>query len=309
MKSSHPADARSAPNNYAPSVPMTVYRELAAELRANKAVIDSLNSRNQQLLNQNQMLKQEIHNVVQATLSLGQAAGVARQASVDASHLGFSGAVPEPPSERTAERLVPSTLARLARGESQPAVTDFPGDFSEDPYKQALPTAAQAAHYLDQLPSKPQAMSQNVSAMPQVIPQAPRSPNAAPATARNRVPRPIVQKPAQPSTHKQMSPAAKSVAKEARNVSSKNAIRQSATKPRPQPSFNPTEAGKMKGAMAQPTNQKLFTERSGEYRSTALDASEDKEIGGIWLVLSIVLIIVTAFGAGFLIMKPLLNDR
>jgi len=55
--------------------------------------------------------------------------------------------------------------------------------------------------------------------------------------------------------------------------------------------------------------QKLFTDQPGKYPSTALDASENKEIGGIWLVLSIVLIIVTAFGAGFLIMKPLLNDR
>ncbi|NJM99756.1 MAG: hypothetical protein HC800_23785, partial [Phormidesmis sp. RL_2_1] len=79
MKSSHSAES-SASANYSPSVPMSVYRELAAELRANKAVIDSLNSRNQQLLQQNQFLKQEIHNVVQATLSLGQAAGVARQA-------------------------------------------------------------------------------------------------------------------------------------------------------------------------------------------------------------------------------------
>ena len=59
---------------------MSVYRELASELRATKAVIDSLNSRNQQLLQQNQFLKQEIHNVVQSALSLGQAAGVARPA-------------------------------------------------------------------------------------------------------------------------------------------------------------------------------------------------------------------------------------
>ena len=78
MKPSHHAEfTPAAPTNYAPSVPMSVYRELAAELRANKAVIDSLTSRNQQLIQQNQRLKQEIHNVVQATLNLGQMAGVA----------------------------------------------------------------------------------------------------------------------------------------------------------------------------------------------------------------------------------------
>jgi hypothetical protein len=269
MKSSYPADAQSAPTNYAPSVPMTVYRELAAELRANKAVIDSLNSRNQQLLNQNQMLKQEIHNVVQATLSLGQAAGIARQASVD-------GASAEPLSART----VPNALVRLARGETQPE--------PEAPYEHPMPPAAQ--RYAQAIPQ----------AIPQAMPQAPRSPSAAPATSRNRVPRPIGQKPAhrpaQSSAQKQISQAAaKSAARDAREASHRNAVRQ--------------QAVSSKSVMAQASGQKLFTEKSGEYRSAVLEASENKEIGGIWLALSIILIIVTAFGAGFLIMKPLLNDR
>jgi hypothetical protein len=277
MKSSHPADAQSAPTNYAPSVPMTVYRELAAELRANKAVIDSLNSRNQQLLNQNQMLKQEIHNVVQATLSLGQAAGIARQASVDTHNPVLAGASAEPLSPLSA-RAVPNALARLARGETQPA--------PEAPYEHPMPSAAQ--HY--------------AQSIPQAMPQAPRSPSAAPATSRNRVPRPIGQQPAHrpaqrpAQAQKQMSQAAaKAAARDAREASHRNAVRQ--------------QAIANKGVMTQPSSQKLFTERSGEYRSTVLEASENKEIGGIWLALSIILIIVTAFGAGFLIMKPLLNDR
>ncbi len=275
---------------------MTVYRELAAELRANKAVIDSLNSRNQQLLNQNQMLKQEIHNVVQATLSMGQAAGIARQASMDTGNSGFSSALTgalsdhtserSAASERSAERWVPNTLARLARGESQAV--------PEAPYEPPMPPAYQQ-------PYQQQAVPQ---AMPQAMPQTPRSPSAAPATPRNRVPRPIAQKPAQ----KQMSPSAKAAAQEARDASSRGTARQQATNPRQQ-TFRPTEMNASKGVMTQPSKQKLFTEKSGEYRSTALDASENKEIGGIWLALSIILIIVTAFGAGFLIMKPLLNDR
>ena len=67
---------------------MSVYRELATELRTNKAVIDSLNSRNEQLLKQNQRLKREIHQVVQAALALGQAAGVARPAAKDSGTYG-----------------------------------------------------------------------------------------------------------------------------------------------------------------------------------------------------------------------------
>ena len=249
---------------------MTVYRELAAELRANQAVIDSLNSRNQQLLEQNQRLKQEIHNVVQATLSLGQVAGVARQAPQgDENFQGFSrdflGAV------------APDTLARLVRG----------GEATPD-----AQTAGQTilAAPLEQ-PVQPEASRQ---ALPQASqsPQSPQSLSATPATPRNRVPRPIAPKPAKQPTKR-----------------NRDAMRQQAPKQPRQLAFRQTEAVPSKGSMTQLPPKKLFTEQSGEYRSSVLDASENKEIGGIWLVLSIVLIIVTAFGAGFLIMKPLLNDR
>ena len=55
---------------------------------------------------------------------------------------------------------------------------------------------------------------------------------------------------------------------------------------------------------------KFFTEQSGERRGYGLEASgDDKEVSGLWLVMSIMLIILTAFGAGFLIMRPLLSDR
>ena len=289
MKSSNSADAQSASTHYAPSVPMTVYRELAAELRANQAVIDSLNSRNQQLLEQNQRLKQEIHNVVQATLSLGQVAGVARQAPQGDENLqGFSrdflGAV------------APDTLARLVRGgEAQSAAQSAAQSDSEAPLEQPMQSVISR----------------------QVPPQASQSPSAVPATPRNRVPRAIASRLAKQPAKQPTSPAVQAAARNtAQNTvkntirdTSRNAMRQQAQKQPRQPAFRQTEAIPSKGSMTQLPNKKLFTEQSGEYRSAVLDASESKEIGGIWLVLSIILIIVTAFGAGFLIMKPLLNDR
>jgi hypothetical protein len=54
----------------APSVPISVYRELAAELQATRAMIDALNGRNQQLDRENQHIRQDIQRVMQATLSL-----------------------------------------------------------------------------------------------------------------------------------------------------------------------------------------------------------------------------------------------
>ncbi len=263
MKPSHPAESAQSPQaSYAPSVPMSVYRELAAEMRANKAVIDSLNSRNQLLQQQNQRLKQEIHSVVQATLTLGQFAGVARQ-----SEEGFPSAI------------APDTLARLVRTESPETAPDNPSDSAFTADLLALPGSSQTG-------SSQTGSSQAAASAP--------LPNA----SRQRVPRPISQKPSLQAAPYPAPPAARQGQPQSQ-PSPKPAVRQSSRR---------TEAAFGIGTLAN-TTAKLFTEKSGEYRSSALDSQGDKEISSIWLVLSIILIIVTAFGAGFLIMKPLLNKR
>lgn len=53
-----------------PSVPISVYRELAAELQATRAMVDSLNAKNQALTVHNQRLKQEIQRFVQSAMHL-----------------------------------------------------------------------------------------------------------------------------------------------------------------------------------------------------------------------------------------------
>lgn len=55
-------------NTYRPSVPISVYKELSAELQTAQAMLDSLNSQNQQLAKENQQLRQEIEKVVQSAL-------------------------------------------------------------------------------------------------------------------------------------------------------------------------------------------------------------------------------------------------
>jgi len=74
MKSKSNSDfAPGQPNlSSAPSVPISVYKELAAELQATRAMIESLNTRNQQLVHQNQMIRQEVERVVQASFNLQQ---------------------------------------------------------------------------------------------------------------------------------------------------------------------------------------------------------------------------------------------
>lgn len=79
-------DRPATPNNaYCPSVPISVYRELSAELQAAQAMLEVLNNQNQQLLQQNQQLHQEIAKVVQSTQNLQQIA-----AAIPPTGLGMS---------------------------------------------------------------------------------------------------------------------------------------------------------------------------------------------------------------------------
>ena len=60
-------------NSYAPSVPISLYREVTAELQSAQAMLDSLKTHNQQLVEQNQQLRREVETVVQASIYLQQA--------------------------------------------------------------------------------------------------------------------------------------------------------------------------------------------------------------------------------------------
>ncbi len=277
MKPSHHAEPTpSAPTRYAPSVPMSVYRELAAELRSNKAVIDSLNSRNQQLTAQNQRLKQEINNFVQATLNLGQFAGAARQTAFSE----LSGTVSDASTASSSEKIAPNTLAKLVR-----------------PQGEAIKAAASAD-------------DMNSLASPQLYTESAADVFSSSTLQPRRVPSPI---------QKSMLSAASSASPERIPTVKRRATKSTAATAKP--AASPRISSRLPVSTRQKISQssevvpqakvppKLFTEQSGEYRSSGLERKEDKEIGGIWLALSIVLIIVTAFGAGFLIMKPLLNDR
>lgn len=62
-------------NSYNPSVPISVYRELSAELQQAQEMIESLKTQNQQLVKQNQQLRQQVEKVVQSAQHLQQIVG------------------------------------------------------------------------------------------------------------------------------------------------------------------------------------------------------------------------------------------
>ncbi|HBC42934.1 MAG TPA: hypothetical protein DCZ88_13865 [Pseudanabaena sp.] len=62
-----PSGYQTTPSSYQASVPVTVYRELAAELQSTQAKLSFFQLQNEQLAKQNQMLLQEFEAIAQAT--------------------------------------------------------------------------------------------------------------------------------------------------------------------------------------------------------------------------------------------------
>ncbi len=69
-------EAATAGSGYSPSVPISVYRELAVELKTTQATVETLTRQNQQLVRQNKLLRDEIQRFVQSAQQLGHFAGV-----------------------------------------------------------------------------------------------------------------------------------------------------------------------------------------------------------------------------------------
>ncbi|WP_448571112.1 hypothetical protein, partial [Trichothermofontia sp.] len=51
-----------------------------------------------------------------------------------------------------------------------------------------------------------------------------------------------------------------------------------------------------------------FTEHPDPSRQVRLRPERSRDLGGLWLAVMILIIIVTAFSAGFFIMRPFLNS-
>ncbi|MGF1457773.1 MAG: hypothetical protein ACFBSG_01965 [Leptolyngbyaceae cyanobacterium] len=223
-----------APANYSPSVPISVYRELASELKTTQTTLDALTQQNQQLLRQNKLLRTEIQRFVQSAEQLGHFAGVMPQdspvpppvAAVAESAAGFAFAT-DAFSVHTAEEATSGQPAG-----PEPAVSSPASLRAESVSPRAESVAAESQSAADSQPDPP-------------------APSA------------IVHRPkAKKRDHKR-----------------------------------PTAAGQQ---------YRLFTEQPDEGRPLSRVASRS-DLGNLWLATTILLVVVSAFGAGFLIMRPLLN--
>lgn len=220
--------ATMAPSGYAPSVPISVYRELATELKTTQTTLDALTQQNQQLQRQNQLLRHEIQRFVQAAEQLGHFAGVMP---------------PEPPA-------TPEDMTAAARWQEQPSPPDF------------------------------------LAAPPVGSGKAPRSFDASPAA------------PAPERSSRPLSPISEDGF---RSTERPQAAPESAIVPHPK-----TKKRDRPHPQPDPNKHRLFTEQPEAMRPLSKVASRS-DLGNLWLATTILLVVVSAFGAGFLIMRPLLN--
>ncbi|MGB5974207.1 MAG: hypothetical protein WBG38_12865 [Nodosilinea sp.] len=200
----------------APSVPISVYRELATELRATQARVDSLSQQNQSLSQQNQGLRQEMIRFADSAARLKQAIDVSQ---------------PQTSEPTGAEQIHLSAEARAIMPTYSMAVTPMPA--AED--------AAGSS------PKRAESMGEGVSTLASQLSQ-------------------IVKK-----------PKAKKASK----------------KPPQRPQAAP---------------QRLYTEERLDSNRPGQLSQRPSDLSGLWLAATILLIVISAFGAGFLIMKPLLSN-
>ncbi|MEG4840321.1 hypothetical protein [Microcoleus sp. B9-D4] len=183
-------------NSYSPSVPISLYREVTAELQAAQAMVDSLKTHNQQLVQQNQQLRREVETVVQVSQQL--------------------------------QQVVNSAQSITQTGMPQMPSVKF--NFSIEP------------------PPPPPVTSQTNSA----IPQPP----------------------------------------------------QTVAFPFPLPEPEPTAT-----SMPQPLPEKLFTEVPETPYRVRSQLKKTSDLSGLWLAIAIFLIVIAAFGAGYLVVRPLLMKK
>ncbi len=239
------------------SVPISVYRELSAELQATQTMLDSLHGQNQHLRKQNVHLQQEVDSIVQATQKRQHVVGGQNKSSGGGGHRSDltvnpqSFVVPEATAAMQ-ENIdypsveVPPQLRRAVQGYPQQFAPVMPPRVSEPPRPQEMPIM-------------PDGIEPLVVRSPEVM--------------QNLVHQQLSQAPGQPQGQ--------------------------STAP-----FSPSRR-----QMAVETLNKIFTGREQPLPRRALDEESSDEIHTGWLVLIVLLIVVTAFGTGFMIVRPFLSTN
>jgi hypothetical protein len=131
---------------YSASVPLSVYRELAAELQAAQAAIHQLNLQNEHLAQENHVLRQEIAKTVNAVLHLQNAVNSSANAAYNSTYNTSFNQTPVEAHERYPQQntqyqntqrqgqVTPKRAKRRRTSKVPPQVTEYIEPFPEPIY-------------------------------------------------------------------------------------------------------------------------------------------------------------------------------
>ena len=129
---------------YSASVPLSVYRELAAELQAAQVAMHQLNLQNEHLAQENYVLRQEIAKTVNAVLHLQNAVNSSANVAQNSNYHSSFNQTPVEANQRypqqntqqntQSQRQVPPKRAKRPRTSKPPQVTEYIEPFPEPIY-------------------------------------------------------------------------------------------------------------------------------------------------------------------------------
>ena len=139
-------------STYLPSVPISVYRQLAAELQATQSQVKSLEEQNQQLREQNIRLQKEAHKVFKSAQQLQQAVsafGVADEAVVKPSPTSSLEDVEKMLRQTMASKTNHVPVPKEVRQPEPPKRQEPPKRRAPAPDPERIVAEVQAVHYQD----------------------------------------------------------------------------------------------------------------------------------------------------------------
>lgn len=267
-----------APSNQAPSVPISVYRDLADELKATNHQVNLLTSQNEALRLQNETLRAEVIRVIESAAQL--------QRILKATADSPSTAPPFSPNHHP--NPMPAPQPNSPPGKSR----------------------ANASQPLDPSASKQVAdaimaeLDQTLMAQLEASLLVAHSPKKSPATGTAIDSNQIQPKIYGPYCDLAISEQFRHDPQQHPALQPQNEVRETEPQFDPQLSWQALETE----FLTEPATDILTTADPRFHGTSDSDADRAKPINGMWLTLTLVVVIVTAFSAGFLVVLPFIQN-
>lgn len=281
MQTNSAKQSEPSQNNYQPSVPISLYKELAAELQSAQHKVTSLQSQNEHLLKTNQTLIREFTKEFEAiALSSQQLLQLLKTLSVDTQGLPS----PQPEIKQQETKML-----------EEPKLQDFTPPPSVVNHLVEPVTKPKPVNYL-QVSTPPVQSNKAQESKPQGNKPRPTNNNSNSNSAKVEhvdLPRKSQESVVKPKQASISSPQTKKQAGTKSVADAKTAAKTAISSP-----ANSSPASKLKTHQEEPSTP-------NNLEST----SDEGSINGWWLALTIVLIVITSFGAGYFLMRPLVKSK